>query len=156
MLKTAFLISAALILLYSCEKTCYCESNTMTLKFISYTDDEVDTIEMRRYIKGTAFSSPIDTILITDSANTFSRSADTVTIVAGAERYRFRSTFDYTLFLPSLGRTIRIDSIFEIQDAIEGGKDLQCNCLNRIPYYDLNDSTMRTDSISPSILIKRI
>jgi hypothetical protein len=150
-----FLLTLA-VFLYACSKTCYCSVATLYPSYVAFSPSETDTVVLRRYAKGTGFSTLLDTAILTAKNTVFRVNNDTLSIGADTGTVRLVSYFDYILYLPSLQRTDSISGIYETRDTEKGSHSLSCNCTNRIlSFYRNRDTLKAPDPASPHVYIYR-
>jgi hypothetical protein len=152
-----FLAIAAMgVFLTSCGKTCYCNTQELGLRYVGFPFSQTDTVVVYRYSRNSSFGSAIDTTTLAPQNANFAVTADTLSISGEGLRQKIWSLNDYILYLPAINRRDTIRSIYEVQEQVEGGSDLECNCTNRIISYRHNDSTYKArDPWNPAVYIYR-
>ena len=155
-MKAALLIATIIFILFlgSCSKTCYCDVAILNPSFVSFDSSETDTIILRRYARNTNFNSFLDSTVLTAQNADFHFNIDTLSISSDTAKAKMVSYFDYILYLPSLNRSDSIQNIYETRDTKEGSHNLECNCVNKVLFYQLNRDTLQTvDPVAPHIYI---
>ena len=157
-MKATLVIVSVIFLctLPSCSKTCYCTDATIYLNYVAFDQTETDTIILRRYVKNSNYGRLVDTAVLTGQNAGFTFHQDTLSIRSDAEALTLRSFYDFVLYLPALNRSDSLQHIEEARDKVEGSHGLECNCINRVLSYRLNNDTLQVmDPVSPAVYIYR-
>lgn len=114
-----------------------CEQGSFSPMFIGFDSTETDTIIVRRFNTGTAFTNPIDTTLV----KALPCIGDTSCIGA-----TLQDGFSYEIFIPAVMRTVRVDDIQFINKTVHDRATLDK------PFCRSNVSSYRVDGqvIAPS------
>ena len=141
--KYFFLILACTVTFAFCDRKCPCEKADAPFQLISFQKNEIDTVIIRRFIKGTGFQSLKDT-LIADSTNTFyeKTGGDTVQIVTDPKGHVV-SDFDFEIYIPSVNRLTKISAITE-----QFNEGLCGHCVNFIQSYSINGTEVTAHFIN--------
>ena len=116
----------------SCTRTCPCAPAAMPIVLVSFTAAQVDTIIVRRFIKGTNFQILKDTLLA-DSTNFFNITTgkDTIQLASGSPLAHISSQFDFEIYFPSMNLLSQISAV------VEESKEGACGrCVNFITSYN--------------------
>ena len=140
----------------SCSKTCFCNTATLSLNYVSFDPAETDTIVLRRYTKNSQFASLLDTATLNARNAVFSFRKDTMSVHSDTVGLQLYSYYDYILYLPALNRRDSLSGIYESHETQEGGRDLECTCVNRILSFYLNRDTLKVSNPAlPQLYIHR-
>lgn len=96
----------------SCKK-CPCAQATLYFDYIKFQQSETDTVIIRRYIKGSGFTSLHDTGIINTINSNYYLYGDTMSITIYIDSLKLRSNYDYELLLPGANKLNRIHDIQE-------------------------------------------
>lgn len=83
----------------------------MVPTFVGYQQNEVDTIQVFQYHKGTNFTAPHDTLLLTADYSATMVIGDTILVVAQRAFPGFLHHFDVKLVNPFDGRTVLVSDM---------------------------------------------
>lgn len=109
-------------LLLSCGKKYECEKENLPSAFVGYADAEIDSVVLRRFKPGTAFSQQADSVLLSPANVFFSRHGDTVEFSPNAADLRLNGSYDYQLVnLFDHKITTLTDMAFRITERKSGG-----------------------------------
>ena len=108
---------AVIIALHSCGTYDCAEADGLRIGGVSFTAAELDTIILRKFVKGTGFTQLIDSVFVTDY---YQVTNDTATAGAFLSSDRLKSKYDYQIYIPSINRLVKITDMYEPQQ--EGKK----------------------------------
>jgi hypothetical protein len=80
-MKLVLIVFTLAIAAGPCRRSCICESEPVVPTFVGYQQNEVDTIQVFQYHKGTNFSAPHDTLLLTADYSARTVIGDTILVV---------------------------------------------------------------------------
>ena len=110
------LIVALVLIFQSCKKEndVHCPFLAPDMIFVGFSENERDTMIIRRYEKNSMFSSLIDTFLVSKAnINTITKGKDSVQLVPA--NYDLLTTEfyanDWEIYFPSVGQTVRATDI---------------------------------------------
>lgn len=125
--------------LFSCgEYPCTRASSRFVL--IGFPENETDTVIVRKYVKGTSFTTLLDTFLLDSHNNSFYQLNDSLEITAayGTDN-GLTSEYDYQIALPNAGKTYQLTKITEEIRTIRTGLSMdKVGCINPVKSYELN------------------
>ena len=99
-------------LISSCGKKCLCEPEQVIPSLVSYNQNEVDTILVKRFQKGTNFTVPYDDFLLHSGNAVISVMGDTTFFIPQNVGLRlFSNKWDMQLINPFDGKTVAISDI---------------------------------------------
>lgn len=111
-----------------------CLQAAVFVGFIAFQDQELDSVVIRSYVKGSQFADLRDSLVFTRANHHFVRRGDTVLLVES--RGEITSNYDYLLDLPNAGKAYRLSEIFEPRT--DGGRS-KAACINPIRSFRIND-----------------
>lgn len=127
-MKTLYLLF--IIILSSCTYPC-AKSDGLSTNFISFSERDIQSFIIKKYVKGSRFSSFVDSLVVDSSVAGFVRKNDTLDLVYSRGKLRLTSDFDYRVLLPAANITYDITEIEEPQT--EGKKSNKKKlCVNKI------------------------
>ncbi len=125
-----------LLLLGSCTYPC-APSDGLTVNFISYSEQEIGTYSVKKFVKGGNFSTFVDSMVIDSTIGWYYRSNDTLHIGSFLSSAKLAVNFDYKIYIPAVNRTYEITEIFEPQ--LEGRKSTKkMMCGNSVQSCKIN------------------
>lgn len=142
-------------LLFSCVGDCPCLKSYLYFGFVSFSNNDADTIIIRRYVKNSNFSVPVDSISLYNSPLT--RFADTLFFSTYPETAQLYSNHDYELFFPGVPKLIRISEINEIVSEQKCNGPLareKVDCSNDITSYKIDGQLRQPSSLHRIFLVK--
>ena len=147
----AFLVC---VILSSCHKA-HCNTASFSLGLVAFSTAESDTIILRRFDKGTNFTSEHDSLLI-DTLNTpFQRYSDTTILY-----YRtpdglsvFTEEYDYEIYLSKLNRVFRLTDII-YTNALGASGERQF-CFAKLNSYNINGQLKNPSNDNDIIFIDK-
>jgi hypothetical protein len=120
---SAFILSA---MLSSCGKA-HCGKASFTLGLIKFTDAESDTIIVKRFNKGTNFSSLHDSVFVDKLNSQFQRSSDTIIVYYyTSEGQLLTEDYDHEIVLPGSPRVFRLADIAYTNEYEPSGEKVMC------------------------------
>jgi hypothetical protein len=109
---------AVLLVVAACSKNDgkHCTFVSPAFVFVKFTQDELDTIIVRRFPKGNSFEKPIDTTIFAKGDVTYKEiGRDSITFKSNREEYvLFTEKLyenDWEVYVPSINRTGRITNV---------------------------------------------
>lgn len=143
--------------LTSCVVSVPCEDAKMSICFISFTNEETDSIIIKWYQKDTDYKILIDSLRIDSSNSVCSRSGDSLTFDYSIGYYQgIKSGYDYKIFLPRLQTVYKISNIEEIYEKRKVGfSSNPPSCFNPITSYRLNGQKIEAEENYSSIFIHK-
>ena len=119
-MKFAIYIFILLILINSCGEKCPCPNESIIPIFVSYSNNETDTIIIRRYQKGTNFSQLVDSFSWTYDNTSRVNKGDSIWIFAVKLEQRINDKYDWQVINPFDNKN------FSISDIIVKPKEIHC------------------------------
>lgn len=120
----------------SCTYQCARSSGVM-VNFISFTEQEIRPFSIKKYVKGSNFTSFIDSLLVTDTVTRYGRSNDSLIWQSSIGSARMPSDYDYIVYIPAVNSTYRITELYEPQR--EGKKSTKkIMCVNAVVSCRIN------------------
>jgi hypothetical protein len=121
-MKWMLALSAVSLLIFSCGKKCPCESEPILPAYVAYAPGEIDTIVVRRFVKGSNFSQRIDSVMLTSANARYTAAGDTTVIALANGTLRVIENNDWQIFNPFDNKLITISEIsIEKQETHCGG-----------------------------------
>lgn len=116
-LAVAFI--ASVVFMSSCGKGdegSHCQFVSPSFILVDYTEDEMDTLILRRYEKNNAFASPIDTMMLSKAEIAYKEVGDdSFRITSTKDQYiKFSAELydnDWEIFIPATNTTSRITEV---------------------------------------------
>lgn len=129
-----------------CEKKIYCGASPLDFAFVGFTQSEVRSFTIRRFIKGDQWGKAIDSAqYIYSGGGNVTGKIDTFYL----ENYNTISdydgilvNYDWGIYLPATGKTFFITTIFDdnnISKLVRCGDD-ETSCTRSITNFSINDS----------------
>ncbi|MEO5591666.1 MAG: hypothetical protein ABIR15_20085 [Chitinophagaceae bacterium] len=140
---------------YDCE-----ESEGLRICTISLTPSEIDTIILRKYTKGSAFTNLIDTLIL-DSTNALFQfpftNKDTSFLGVLKPEVLIKSKYDYEIYIPAVNRLLKITDINEPQQKMKRGffSTDKTYCMNAIVSFQQDGKIINIISYNNQIFIHR-
>jgi hypothetical protein len=129
------LLAAGTLSLASCNGKCTCvDADGLSPTLISFSSSDADSFVIKKFTKGSNFSSLLDSILIDTSNSLYQRNNDTTEVISG--NATLSSKFDYQIILLSSNNVISISDIDEPQT--QGNCSEKIQCVNPINSYKIN------------------
>lgn len=126
------------ISMQSCVKT-DCISDELRFSLIGFTDQEADSIFLRKFVKGRIFTMPVDSAYLDID---FRRSNDTLNIARRLVNIQITADFDYEMYFPFSGKTYRLTEINEEKSEQKKSvfKNTKELCINPITSLKIDNS----------------
>ena len=105
-------LSFCVTTLYSCGTYDCVEAYGLRIGAVSLTAAELDTIILRKFVKGSSFTQQIDSVLVIDP---YQLENDTATAGAFSGSDVLKSKYDYEIYVPAINRLTKITDMFEPQ-----------------------------------------
>jgi hypothetical protein len=154
-----FVLLIGCCIIASCGKPCVCNnSDGLRLLLIGFTNEESDTIIVRKFKKTGNFSEKIDSTLLDSKLISFQRSNDTLSIASQTGNNNLLSSYDYEVVLPAATKTFRIGNINEESIKTTCGGIFSMDrrlCINPIKSYKINDLIVSGSYNYTSIVLKK-
>lgn len=137
------------------------EAEGLRISTVGLTAVEIDTIILRKFTKGSNFTSRIDTLSINPFNALFQfpyTTKDTSFMGILSEDVLLRSKYDYEIFIPSVGKLVRITAISEPQQRMKKGlfSTTKEYCINAIQSYQQDGRTITPkNNWQPEIYIQK-
>lgn len=146
-----------IVVLLSCTRLYHCSEATPVLNFVSFPDTQTDSIILRKYTKGTNFSSLIDSTILSKSNSIYESSNDTLHILTTIHGdYALDIQFDYEVYMPLANELFRINDFVEEQTEINEGISLdKVGCVNPVKSYTLNGQIISGAPTYPFIYLHK-
>ncbi len=126
----------ALLILFSCNYPC-APSDGLQMELIGFTQLEADTILLKKFEKGSAFTRAVDSLIIDSNVTRFRLSNDTLRITSTISTTNLLSKYDYMISIPSTNSLFYITEMKEPQQ--EGRKSkYKIMCGNSIQSCKIN------------------
>ena len=126
----------ALLIFVSCNYPC-APSDGLRMELTGFTQQEADTIILKKYEKGKGFATQIDSLVIDGNVTHFALSNDTLKITSTISTTNLLSKFDYQIRIPSINSVFTITEMDEPQQ--EGRKSTnKIMCMNSIQSCKIN------------------
>lgn len=107
------------------------------MELVGFTQQEADTIVLKKYEKGKGFAAQIDSLVIDENVTHFSLSQDTLKITSTIGTTNLLSKYDYLIRIPSTNSVFYITEMNEPQQ--EGRKSrYKVMCGNSIQSCKIN------------------
>ena len=147
------LLAAGTLSLASCSGKCTCiAADGLSPTLILFSSSDADSFVIKKFTKGSNFSSLIDSTLIDTSNALYQRNNDTTEVFSG--NATLSSKFDYQIILLSSNNVISINDIDEPQT--QGNCPDKMRCVNPIISYKINGNlVMNQDPYSGRIYIQQ-
>jgi hypothetical protein len=110
-MKWMLALSAVSLLVSSCGKKCPCEPTPILPAYVAYAPSEIDTIVVRRFVKGSNFSQRIDSVMLTPANAGYVTKGDTTQIYMATGPIRITDNNDWQIFNPYDNKLITISEI---------------------------------------------
>ena len=127
------------------------EADGLKICTISFTPEEIDTIILRKFSKGTGFKNKIDT-LIMDSTNAFFEiskfSKDSSVLAIFTPAMLIKSKYDFEIYFPAVNKLVKITEIDEPLQKQKKGIADTTYCTNVIKSFKMDGQTVNADSHS--------
>lgn len=138
MLRSSFLFLIVLFI-SACSYDCG-KSDGLKINFIGYTPLEVKSYTIKKYVKGSGFSSFIDSLVLDSSNISYKLSNDSLIAISSTGLIKLVSDFDYKVHIPSLNRSYEITELYEPQQQSKKGflSFTKEYCLNSIQAGKVN------------------
>ena len=151
-LKKLFLILTCAAFLQGCMMDCIPADIDLTV--ISFTDTELDNVEISKYTKGSNFSLKIETAILIRGSQHYQRNTDTVILpnVNFPSGDQMTSGYDYEINILKAGKIFRITEIIEEQRSEK--KDSKVACINPVISYKVNNRLVTGVNWDPFYLKK--
>ncbi len=121
---------------FSCTYPC-APSQGLSMELVGFTQQEADTIILKKYEKGKGFAAQIDSLLIDENTTHFTLSHDTLRVTSGIATMNLLSKYDYIIRIPSTNSVFYITEMNEPQQ--EGRKSrYKVMCGNSIQSCKIN------------------
>lgn len=153
---------ACLYAFYSCGSYNCSEAQGLRISTIGLTATEIDTIILRKFIKGSAFTKLVDSIVLTSANTAFQfpySTPDTSFMGVLDEKILIRSPYDYEIYIPAVNKLTKIAGVDEPQQKIKRGflSTDKTGCINSIVSYQQDGQTMTLmpNHPYPEIYIRR-
>lgn len=136
LLASALLILVTIVF-YNCTRT-PCMNASLSFGLISFSDQESDTIILRRYEEGNNFSTLIDSFLLDMG---FRRTNDTLDLAYTTSTGLITSQYDYELYFPGAIKLYRLSAIEEEAGEIRHSfwNNVKVGCVNKITSLTINN-----------------
>jgi hypothetical protein len=107
------------------------------MELVGFTQQEADTIILKKYEKGKGFAVHIDSLVIDGNVTHFTRNNDTLKIASTISSTNLLSKFDYLIRIPSTNSVFYITEVNEPRQ--EGRKSTnKAICMNSIQSCKIN------------------
>ena len=148
MFRISFILIIAL-LINACSYDCG-KSDGLTINFVGYTPVEVKFYTIKKYVKGSAFNSYIDSLVVDSSRIGYNLSNDTLIVTSSSGRVSLLSNFDYKIIIPSLNHVYEITELYEPQQQSKKGflSTTKEYCINSIQAGKVNGLPASIKSLS--------
>ena len=113
MLRISFILIIAL-LINACSYDCG-KSDGLTINFVGFKPEEVKSYTIKKYVKGSGFSSYIDSLVVDSSRIGYKLSNDSLKVIYRIGNVSLLSNFDYKIIIPTLKRVYEITELYEPQ-----------------------------------------
>ncbi|HEX2682520.1 MAG TPA: hypothetical protein VHL77_01230 [Ferruginibacter sp.] len=153
-------LSVLSLIVFSCGKRCPCPSENIIPYYVAYTPAEIDTIEIRRFAKGSNFSQSTGTTTLTAANATYFATGDTTSIISNAPDFRINDEADWEIFNPCDNKLIRISEVLiEKQITHCGGlfSTDPASCFSMVTSFKKNGTvtTLDQNSYFRGLIIKK-
>lgn len=153
-------------LFFACTVFCSCgsyncgEAEGLRISTVGLTAAEIDTIILRKFTKGSNFSSRVDTISINASNALFQfpyTTKDTSFMGVLSDEVLLKSKYDYEIYIPSVNRLARITAISEPQQGMKKGlfSTTKEYCVNVIQSFQQDGQMVTPNSWQPEVYIHK-
>lgn len=153
-LRVGFTIIFSCTLFFACTHKITCSDSNIYLAYKAFSQQDLDTIIMRRYVKGSNFAQLKDTALFNTLNYQAITASDTIQFALPAGMQVSQDSinltlltpdYDYGIYIPALNRLIQISKIIEEKTEGNAGgvfaQDPQ-PCYNPIQSYIYNGQTI--------------
>lgn len=121
---------------FSCTYPCV-PSNGLQIQLVGFTQQEAKTIILKKYEKGKAFTTLIDSLIIDSNVSRYIQRNDTLKVAYSTNTANLLSKFDYLVGIPSTNSVFYITEMNEPQQ--EGRKSrYKVMCGNAIQSCKIN------------------
>lgn len=135
-MKIVLLAITSILIFSSCNYPC-APSDGLQMELIGFTQLEADTIVLKKFEKGSGFTTAIDSLVIDSNVTRFRLSNDTLKITSTISTTNLLSKFDYMISIPSTNSVFYITEMNEPQQ--EGRKSkYKIMCGNTIQSCKIN------------------
>lgn len=110
-MKRILIITILITCLLSCSRSIDCTDPSIPFAFISFPQDALDTLVIRKFTESSNFQTLIDTIQVLSSSGSIIKQGDTSHVDLGHPDKYLKPGFDWQIFIPSINRTISISDI---------------------------------------------
>ena len=138
---------------------CSCTpSDGLYFNLVSFTDQEADTIVVRRFVKGSNFTQLADTLLVDENNLRFSRSNDTLSMASSGDGAAvLHPSYDHEMYFPAVSKTTRVSDMSEERASqpcgpFTGGK---VGCMNPIRSVNLDGQRVTIDDRNWRLFIRK-
>ncbi len=142
--------------LTSCSRKCTCvvDPGGLEPSLVSFSVVEIDTFVLKKFAKGSNFTTFLDSTLIDTIHFMYTPHHDTTDVFTGSSNASLFSKYDYEFFFPSLGVLFKISDIDEPQ--VEGDCPHKIQCVDPINSYKINGVlTMKINPYDNRIYIQK-
>ncbi len=136
------------------------EAEGIRISTVGLTAVEIDTIILRKFTKGSNFTSRIDTLSINSSNALFQfpyTSKDTSFMGVLSPDVLLKSKYDYEIFIPAINKQVRITAISEPQQRMKKGlfNTTKEYCVNAIQSFQQDGQMVMPNTWQPEIYIHK-
>ncbi len=120
-----------LITCFSCSRNIDCTDPPILTSFISFSQNSLDTLVFRKFVKGTNFQTLVDTVYITQQyVRLIEQRGDTSNVILHNPELYPKPGFDWQIFVPEINRTISITDITKSDKTTKcAAMQMPVNCL---------------------------
>ena len=136
------------------------EAEGMRISTVGLTAVEIDTMILRKFTKGSNFTSRIDTLSINPSNALFQfpyTTKDTSFMGVLSPDILLKSKYDYEIFIPAVNKLVRITAISEPQQRMKKGlfNTTKEYCVNAIQSFQQDGQMVTPNTWQPEIYIHK-
>jgi len=124
------------LILPSCMQTCVDAESSITLS--GFTNNETDTIIVRKFAKSANFTTMLDTFFVTEANTSYNRINNTLHLFVSFDPdHGLSSGYDYEIYIPENNKLYQISEIVENYESKNTGCK-KVRCINSIASYKIN------------------
>ena len=156
-IKLSFFTAVSAFLLFSsCGQYPCSPSIGLRFALVSFKPAEADTVMLKRYPKGSNFSTVIDSVLVDSTLLTFTNRNDTLFPSTLLKQTLLLSQFDYRLTIPAINKTYSVTDIIEEEkkwkEPLFGAKE---DCTNPITGYTIDGTRVDVQPFYEVVYLKK-
>lgn len=138
MKKIAIVVVSLFLVSFSCRQSC--SPAAAMIGFVHLSNQDTDTIIVRRFQKSNSFSHLVDSFEVNNQRNQYTVRNDSVFVLAAyGLDLGITSAYDWEVYLPSIGKTWRITDIIENQQYYSNSFSCEKSaCQNRLESFKAN------------------